>query len=100
MSKRNASSALGTHVHTCARCGAQVIATTPPDGRNTYCPKCFAQNVHQVETWVLEDYCQFGAWARHEATQLFLARYRAVTTVRDRKLLALKIYEEFILAAE
>jgi hypothetical protein len=76
------------------------MATTPPDGRNTYCPTCFSQNVHQVETWVLEDYCQFGAWARHEATQLFLDRYRSVTTVRIQKLLALKIYEEFILAAE
>jgi hypothetical protein len=72
----------------------------PADGQNTFCPSCFSQNLKQVETWVLEDYCQFGAWARHRAAQLFVERYRAVSSVRERKFLALKIYEELIQAAE
>lgn len=100
MTKHDPKQAAATYTHACARCHVPVISTNPPDGQNTFCPACFEQNLGQVETWVLEDYCQFGAWARHKSAQIFLERYRSTPTVRERKFLALKIYEEFLLAAE
>src|SRR5215211_989381 len=89
-----------TFVHTCSDCGTSLQASAPPDDEKSFCKACFRQHLNNIEREVLEDYLSFASSARRAAAALLLDFFERSADPRLRKFVALKLFEEVMLATE
>lgn len=81
-------------------CGQQHCASSEPNDRGAFCQACFLDCLRQVERRALGNYSSFGILARETAVNVFAEQFAKSTDPTRRKLHALKVFEEMMLAAE
>lgn len=85
-------------IATCEDCGGEFdLAAADPRAR--VCAPCFDRSLHAVEVAFLENYAKFGAKA-HRTVAEALFRSQALADPDDRKVIGMRIVEEYLNAAQ
>ena len=86
----------GAVLAACEECGAAFEA---PDGGARACAPCFDRSLDALEAGFLESYAKFGAKG-HRTVAEALFRSQALADPDDRKLIGMRIVEEYLGAAQ
>ena len=85
-------------IATCEDCGTD-FDLAAADARARVCAPCFDRSLHAVEISFLENYARFGAKA-HRTVAEALFRSQALADPDDRKVIGMRIVEEYLNAAQ
>ena len=85
-------------IATCEDCGGE-FDLTASDPRTRVCAPCWDRSLEAVETAFLDNYARFGAKA-HRTVAEALFRSQALADPDDRKVIGMRIVEEYLNAAQ
>lgn len=92
----------GTNRIECASCGKAFEVKTKSDEniQGWKCKNCFFEELRERERPFLENYIRFGSQARWQTAKILLDRYSKTRSARRRRLIEVRIFEQYVAATE